>query len=96
MRAVVGADHVQGDTGVGDVERVVGRGGVCDTDVLPGGDDVYRICAAGRRDWRRAADVAGDDDVGFGRIGVDIPPEPESGFDVCDFAARGIGVGGLQ
>jgi len=96
MRAVVGADHVQGDTGIGDVERVVGGGGICDTDILPGSDDVYGICAAGGRDWRRDAVVAGDDDFGFGRIGVGIPPEPEGGFDVCDFAAGGAGVGGLQ
>ena len=96
MRAVVGVDHVQGDTGVGDVEWFVGGGGVCDTDLLPGSDAGYGICAAGSRDWRRAAVVAGDDDVGIGRIGVDIPPEPEGGFDVCDIVVGGVGIGGMQ
>jgi hypothetical protein len=100
MRSEFGVDHMQGDTGDGDVERVVGRGGVCDTDVLSGGDDCYRICAAcgrnRRRGRRRDWIVAGDDDGGLGRIGLDVPAEPPGGFDVCCFVAGGVGVGGLQ
>jgi hypothetical protein len=95
MRAVVGADHLQSDTGVGDVERGVNGGGVCDSDFLPGDDDGDGVCdAACWRNWRRAWVAAGDD--GFRWRGVDVPAEPARGADVCDFAAGGAGIGGLQ
>lgn len=94
MCAVVGADHLQGDTGVGDFEWVVGGGGVCDSDILPGGCNFDGICAAGGRNWWRTWIVAGDD--GAGRGGLDVPTESASGADVCYFVVGGIGVGGLQ
>ena len=94
MRAVVGADHLQRDTGVGDVERRDDGGGVCDSDVLPGSDDFDGICGAHGRNWRRARIAAGF--AGFRRSDVDVPGEPARGFDVCDVAAGGAGVGGLQ
>ena len=99
MRAVVGADHLQRDTGVGDVERRVNRSSVCDSDFLPGDHDGDGICDADRRrnwrrNWRRDWIAAGDD--GFRWSIVDIPAEPARGVDVCDFVVGGVGVGGLQ
>ena len=94
MCAVVGADYVQRDTGVGDVERRDDGGGVCDSDVLPRSDDFDGICGARGRSWRRAWIAAGF--ASFRRSDVDVPGEPARGFDVCDVAAGGAGVGGLQ
>jgi hypothetical protein len=100
MRTEFGVDHVPGDTGDGDFERGVNGGSVCDSDLLPGGDDFYGIRAAGggsrRRSRRRDRLAAGDDDGRVGRIGLEIPVEPASGFDVCNFVAGGAGIGGLQ
>jgi hypothetical protein len=96
MRAEFGVDHVQGDTGVGDIEWWVNGGGVRDTDILSGGDDIHGICGAGGRDWRRwrVGIAAGVDGIGWS--GVDVPAEAASGIDVCDVDVGGAGVGGLQ
>jgi hypothetical protein len=95
MHTVVGADHLQSDTSVGDFERRVNGGGVCDSDFLPGSDNFDGICSARRGGkWRRAWIAAGFDGIRWSD--VDVPAKPESGIDVCDFAAGGVGIGGLQ
>ncbi len=72
----------------------VDGGGVCDPDVLPGGDDGDGIRAARGRDWRRDWVAAGFDGVGWSD--VDVPAEPAGGIDVCDFVVGGVGIGGMQ
>lgn len=95
MRAFVGVDNVQGDTEYGDVDGWGNGSGVCDTDVLPGEYDGDGNGSANRRrKWRRDWMDAGFD--GFRRGGMDVQAKPESGNDVCDIAAGGVRIGGLQ
>ena len=95
LPAVVSSDHVHRDTKHGDVERRIHRSGVRDTVVLPRDDHGERICGAGHRWYRRRIGPAAADD-GVGWSGVDIPGQPQSGADVCDFAAGGAGISGVQ
>jgi hypothetical protein len=94
MHTIVGVDYLQRDTEFGDVDGRVNGSGVCDSDFLPGSDEFDGICAARGGNWRRAWVAAGFD--GIRRSDVDVPAEPARGIDVCDFAAGGVGLGGLQ
>lgn len=94
MHTVFGADYMQRDTEFGDVDRRVNGGSVRDTDILPGDAPGDGICAARRRSRRGDWLSAGFD--GFRRSDVDVPSEPAGGFNVCDFAAGGVGIGGMQ
>jgi hypothetical protein len=94
MHTVVCVNYVQGDTELGDVDRRVNGGSVRDTDILPGDTPGDGICAARRRNRRRDWITAGFD--GFRWSDVDVPAEPAGGFNVCDFAAGGVGIGGMQ